>query len=93
MPIFTAALAWFLRSALLKATVLTILFALVSLLASTVITHLGPYIGTSGLNNAFASIQPGMWFFIDALRLDYGLPLVISAYIARFLIRRMPVIG
>ncbi|HSH72824.1 MAG TPA: hypothetical protein VK974_07180 [Methylophilaceae bacterium] len=93
MPIITAALAWFLRSALLKATILTILFAIVASLVPKIITYISPFIGTAGLNNAFANIPPGIWFFIDAMRLDFGLPLVIAAYIARFLIRRIPVIG
>jgi hypothetical protein len=26
-------------------------------------------------------------------RLDFGVPLIISAYVSRFLIRRLPVIG
>ena len=93
MPIITLALAWFLRSALLKATLLGILFAAVAMLVPKIISHIAPFIGTAALNNAFANIPPGVWFFIDVLRLDVGLPLVIAAFIARFLIRRIPVIG
>ncbi len=93
MPIITAALAWFLRSALLKATVMGILFAIVTALIPAIISKLAPFIGTDSLNDAFSSIPPGIWFFIDAFQLAFGLPLVISAFVARFLIRRIPIIG
>lgn len=42
---------------------------------------------------AFDGISPTVWFFIDFLALDFGFPLVVSAYVIRFLIRRIPVIG
>lgn len=41
----------------------------------------------------FASIDPGVVFFVDALRLPEGIAIVVGAYLIRFLIRRIPGIG
>lgn len=41
----------------------------------------------------FASIDPGVVFFIDALQVPEGIAIVLGAYLLRFLIRRIPVIG
>ena len=54
---------------------------------------IAPHIGTSGLTGAFGALGAGVWYFLDFFNLAFGLPLVISAFVARFLIRRLPVIG
>jgi hypothetical protein len=38
-------------------------------------------------------LNAGVWWVLDLFNLSYGVPLLISAYVARFLIRRLPVIG
>ena len=47
----------------------------------------------ANLTSTFTGLDPGVWFFLDFFALGYGVPLMISAYITRFLIRRLPVIG
>ena len=91
--IFTAALAWIMRSVLLKATLYILIFSLVVLLGGVAVGYLTPYINTGVLNGAFASIPAGAWYFMDILQMNYGLPLIIGAWVARFLIRRLPIIG
>jgi hypothetical protein len=54
---------------------------------------LAPFLGVTSLNTAFGGVNTGDWYFLDFFALDYGLPLMISAVVARFLIRRLPVIG
>lgn len=44
-------------------------------------------------NGAFDGVSPTAWFFVDFFALDFGLPLIVSAWVIRFLIRRIPVIG
>lgn len=41
----------------------------------------------------FAAIDPGVVFFADALQIPEGISIVIGAYVLRFLVRRVPVVG
>ena len=47
----------------------------------------------SGIRSAFAGAGPGLAFFFQLLALDVGLPMILSAWATRFIIRRLPVIG
>lgn len=40
-----------------------------------------------------ASIDPGIAWFVGVLQLPYGLSVCLGAYVIRFLIRRIPIIG
>lgn len=94
VPVFLAgALAWLVRSVFIKALALTAVFAVVAVAVPLAVGFLAPHIGLGGLNSAFAGISPGVWFWLDFFNLGFGLPLLISAFVARFLIRRLPVIG
>ena len=85
--------SWLLREVIVKFVIMGVLFLLVSVLAPMILGFLGDFVSPQGLNAVFANVPPGAWYFIDYLRLDYGLPLLISAVIARFLIRRIPFMG
>lgn len=76
----------------IKFTVLLAVFLLVTLLFPFVISFLSPFTGANFLS-AFSSIPAHVWFFIDFFALDVGLPILISAHVSRFLIRRLPLIG
>jgi hypothetical protein len=39
------------------------------------------------------TIPSGVGFFLDPFELEYGLGIIVSAYIARFVLRRIPFIG
>lgn len=93
VAIFAPILTWLIRSVVIKFVVLTAVFAVMAIVVPMAINLLTPYIGITSLTGAFSSIDPGVWWFLDFFALDYGIPLVISAYVARFLIRRLPVIG
>lgn len=47
----------------------------------------------SNISGNVAAIDPGILFFVAPLQLTTGLAWVVSAYVLRFLIRRIPVIG
>lgn len=85
--------SFLLRDVVLKFIVFTSVFALVAFFVPYAIGFLAPYLGTSGLSGAFSALSPGVWWFLDMFNLAYGVPAVISAFVARFLIRRLPVIG
>jgi hypothetical protein len=47
----------------------------------------------ANLGDLFAGISPGMAYFVNDLHLGAGVTMVLSAYVIRFLIRRLPVVG
>ncbi|MES2831768.1 MAG: DUF2523 family protein [Pseudomonadota bacterium] len=80
-----------LRTVVVKFVVFAALFAIVSAFIAYLATKLPDF--AASLNLAFVGITPGMWYFLDTFSIAQGLPLVIAAYILRFMIRRIPVIG
>lgn len=84
---------WIFREIVIKFLVFTALFVVLAFLIPKAIAMVTPWIGTSGLSSAFGGLGSGVWFFLDFFQLAYGVPLVISAFVTRFLIRRLPVIG
>lgn len=94
MPLlFAPLITWIFRDVVVKFLVFAAVFALVAFLVPKAVAYLGNFINPGGLTSAFGAVGPGVWFFLDFFQLGYGLPLVISAYVARFLIRRLPIIG
>ena len=92
-PLLVPIIGWIFREIVVKFAVFAAVFLLVEFLAPMAIGFLGPFLGSEGLDSAFGGLPAGVWFFVDFFALGYGLPLIISAYVARFLIRRLPVIG
>ncbi len=41
----------------------------------------------------FNNLPSDMWYFLELLKIPFGVTLFISAMLARFIIRRIPVIG
>ena len=48
---------------------------------------------SSSLSGAFSGITSEVWYFMNLFAIPQGLPLIISAYCTRFVIRRLPIIG
>lgn len=86
-------LTWVLREAVVKFLVFTALFVLLAFLVPKAIAFVSPWIGTGGLSSAFSGLGGGVWFFLDFFQLAYGVPLMIAAWVTRFVIRRLPLIG
>lgn len=62
--------------------------------AVELIDALIPYIpGVSSLSSSLAALPPTLWYFLDLMKLDVGIPLVLAALSTRFLIRRIPFVG
>lgn len=51
------------------------------------------FLSAGSVQSAFSSIPSSVWWALDATQADVGIPLVLGAYVARFLLRRIPVIG
>ena len=86
------ALGFFLRSVVAKFFLYFALYFFVteavSLLQSA---HLFPT--AASLAGAFGAIGYDVWYFLDLFAFSYGAPLLVSAYVTRFIIRRLPIIG
>ena len=85
--------SWIFRGVVVKFVILTALFAVMTLLIPKAIEFATPYLGVNSLNATFGGMDSGIWWYMDFFALDFGLPLMISAAVARFLIRRLPFIG
>jgi hypothetical protein len=85
--------SWMFRGVVINFVVMTAVYAVMALFIPLVINYLLPYLGVSSLTSAFSAVSPGVWWILDIAALNFGVPLIIGAFIARFLIRRIPVIG
>lgn len=83
-------LAWAFRALVIKFVVFTALYLIVYELVSVMASWLP---SGASLTSAFAGIGAGTWYFLDLFAVSVGVPLLLSAYLTRFIIRRIPVIG
>lgn len=85
-----AALGFVLRGVVVK---FAVMFA-AWFVAVELIDALIPYIpGVSSLSSSLVALPPTLWYFLDLMKLDIGIPLVLAALSTRFLIRRIPFVG
>ena len=86
-------ISYLLKTVIIKFLVLTAVYIVAAAMLPLAIKYITPFANTSGLANAFASLPPSVTYFLNAFSLDFGIPLCLSALVARFLIRRIPLIG
>jgi len=48
---------------------------------------------SASLSGALGGIPAGVWYFLDLFNVSLGIPILLSAWVTRFMIRRIPVIG
>lgn len=87
---FNFILGWLIRSALVKFAVFFALYFVTTEFLQ-VITPMLPNAGS--LNSALSGIASNTSYFLDVFAIQTGLSLVISAYVTRFVVRRLPIIG
>lgn len=92
-PFLAPILTFLVREVLVKFVILTAIYAAMAVFVPVALGYIGPWIGTGSLNSSFTGLQSGIWWFLDAFNLGYGLPLLLSAQITAFVIRRLPFIG
>lgn len=90
--IFVPLLQWLVSAVVVKAVVATAIFGLVALLVPKAIDLITPWMGTN-VSQAFSGIPSSVLWFMSAFNIGTGIPMLISAWVTRFLIRRLPVIG
>ena len=85
-----ASLAFFVRSIVAKFFVFFALFFIVSEFLAVLVDRLP---NGQAMSGALSGLPPSVWYFLDLVHFDVGLPTILSAWVLRFMIRRIPVIG
>lgn len=88
--LLSSVVAFLVRTVLVKFLLFTVMYLVVSSVCGYLVSKLP---GPSDLNSALASWSPAMWYFADLTLWTQFFPGVISAYILRFAIRRIPFFG
>lgn len=83
-------LAWVVRSLLVKFVLFFALYFITSEFVGFIVALLP---GAGVVDDALSGIGAATWYFLDVFKIQAGLAMVISAYVTRFIIRRIPIIG
>ena len=87
---FNKILGWVFTQLVVKFVIMFALYFVIQDLLS----FLQGFIPTPGsLTGALSGLDSSTWYFLDLMCFSSGCPLVVSALVYRFLIRRMPLIG
>lgn len=87
---FNVVLGFVLRTVVVKGLVFGLLLFVTTEFMSVVGSFLPP---VTGVTNSLMGVSSAIWYFLDLFAFSTGLPMIISAYGTRFLIRRIPFIG
>lgn len=90
--VFNAVLGFVFRSLIVKFVLFFGLFFVTTEFVQVLVSSsLLP--SASSLNGVFGGIPSGIWYFLDLFNFSMGFSTALSAFVARFIIRRLPVIG
>ncbi len=85
-----AVLAFVVRSIIVKFVIFFGLF----FITTEFIAVIGTILPTgSDLSAALGGVPGDVWYFLDLFNVSAGIPILLSAWVTRFIIRRIPVIG
>jgi hypothetical protein len=87
------AFRWLLSTAKIKYVITAILTVLFTYSFSQLTPLMAGYTSPDSLYTSFASLHPSIWYFLNLLNIAYGVRMIIGAYISRFHIRSIPLIG
>jgi len=87
---FNTLLGFLFRQAVLKFIVFTILLLVVRELFSALSSLLPK---STNIQDLFNELPSSVWYFLDLFQAPTGITLCISAYVTKFIIRRLPVVG
>lgn len=84
------ALGFLIRSVIVKFAVFFGLF----FVTTGFVSLLAPLLPNgSALSSALGGLPSGVWYFLDLFNVSAGIPILLSAWASRFIIRRIPIIG
>lgn len=86
-------LNWVFRTIVIKFVVLSVVMVGLGISVPIIAGYIASFAGAQSLSDVFGAIPSGVWWWLVIFRLDYGMPLLISASVAAFVIRRLPIVG
>lgn len=89
---FNFVLGFVLRAVLVKALVFFALFFVVTGFVA-VLASSGLLPDAASLSGSLSGIPSTVWYFLDLFAVGYAFKVVIAAMVAKFIIRRIPLIG
>ncbi|MDP1978056.1 DUF2523 family protein [Undibacterium sp.] len=89
---FNLVLGFLVKSVMVKFAVFFGLFFITTGFIAVLVSS-GLLPSATGLNSSLSSLSPFGAYFFDLFALSTGISMVISAYVTRFIIRRIPLIG
>ncbi|WP_250501745.1 DUF2523 family protein [Caballeronia sp. AZ7_KS35] len=88
---FNVLLSYVLRSVIIK---FVLYFGMYFFVTETITYLQSQHILPSASSlQVFGSIGSGTWYFLDLFAFSVGAPMIVTALVARFIIRRLPFIG
>ena len=95
-----SAMGWLFRQVVIKFIIVMAIYVAIAALVNNLAEFLGGSaqccelsFDPGGVSNALAWLPSGIWFWLDLFSFTQGACLVFTAYVYRFLIRRIPFIG
>lgn len=87
-----AVLGFVLRSVIVK---FAVFFALMFITTEfvNVLTSSGILPTAATIGGSLGTVPAAVWYFLDLFNVTAGMPIILSACVTRFVIRRIPVIG
>jgi Protein of unknown function (DUF2523) len=92
LSVLNSVLGFVLRSVIVKFALYFGLFFVTTEFLQ-VLTSAGIFPTAGSLSTSLGGIPGAVWYFLDLFNVSAGIPLVLSAYVTRFIIRRVPLIG
>jgi len=84
--------SFLIRSVLVKFVVFFALYFIVTGFIQVLVSS-GLLPSASSLSAGLSSMPTGVWYFLDLFSFSTGFQIIISAMVAKFIIRRIPFIG
>lgn len=93
--IIQSMLSWVFRAVVIKFTAAMAVFGAAAFMWPILIAVIGlcGCLSISAFDTALSHIPSGVWWFISLFNVAAGLKIIVCAFVTRFLIRRLPVIG
>jgi len=88
--ILWSVVSWLLREVIVKFFIVAGVYVVITVMLPLMLDLLSPYLGVASLTQAFASLPPNLWFFLEVARLDVGLPSLLTVAVSLFILRRVP---
>lgn len=89
---FTKVLSWLFSAVVLKFLIFGIVFLSITEVLPLIITLLMPEQSTN-IGSLLSNVPYEVAYFLSFFKVDVGVKLMLSAYLARFIVRRIPFLG